>query len=177
MVERLNSEKLEEEFLDVVDDSDTVVGKVLRSEIDCENFRKVRSVAGFIINSKNQVWIPRRSPSKRLFPQCLDMSFAGYVKSGEDYDDAAKREMQEELHMDPENTNLIRIGKLSPGKEGVSSFIGVYLLRSDQWPSYNTSDFSGASWMSLRELIGTIMDGEKAKSDLLILARFLLSNL
>ncbi len=180
MNERLNLSQAEiqvdsqEEFLDIVDDQDNVIGRLPRSEIELTEFKNVRSVAGFLINSEGHVWIPRRTAGKKLFPLGLDMSFAGYARSGENYLDAAKREMKEELHIDPEKVEFKKLGKLSPHKDGVSSFMTVYLIKTDETPRYNPDDFSEGSWLEVDKLIQKLKEGETAKSDLLkVVERFL----
>ena len=65
-----------EEYLDLVDENDTVIGKKLRSEIYAEGLLNFRVINVFLINSKGQIWIPRRTASKAIFPSALDFSAA-----------------------------------------------------------------------------------------------------
>ncbi|MDZ4286214.1 MAG: NUDIX hydrolase, partial [Candidatus Sungbacteria bacterium] len=63
-----------DEFLDIVDENDNVIGTKKRSEVYAEHLSNFRVVNAFVRNSKGELWIPRRSADKRIFPLCLDMS-------------------------------------------------------------------------------------------------------
>ncbi|MDA2935925.1 NUDIX domain-containing protein [Patescibacteria group bacterium AH-259-L05] len=84
-----------DEYIDLVDEHDNVIGKKKRSEIYAKNLSNFRVVDAFIINSKKEIWIPRRTVNKRIFPLCLDTSMGGHVETGETYEHAFKREMRE----------------------------------------------------------------------------------
>jgi len=168
----------EVESLDITDDKDNVVGKRPRSEIELGKFRNVRVVVGFLVNSNGELWIPRRASHKKIFPSCLDMSVGGYVLSGEDYDDAFKRELKEELNIDSNTVRYTKLGKLSPYETHVSSFTTIYIVYANETPMYNRNDFSEGSWMKPEDLIEKIRKGEPAKSDLQpVVEAFLLSPL
>jgi len=74
-----------DEYLDLVDLQDSVIGRKLRSEVYAEHLSNFRVVNAFVLNSKGELWIPRRTADKRIFPLCLDMSVGGHVESGESY--------------------------------------------------------------------------------------------
>ena len=86
-----------DELLDLVDFNDQIIGTKLRSEVYAQNLNNFRVVNLFLSNDQNQLWIPRRTASKKLFPLSLDTSMGGHVSSGESYEEALKRELQEEL--------------------------------------------------------------------------------
>lgn len=88
-----------EEWLDLVNEHDQVVGRVTRSEAWANKFL-VRVINAFVVNTAGQLWIPRRTAHKRMFPNCLDMSVGGHVEPGESYEAAFQRETFEELNLD-----------------------------------------------------------------------------
>ena len=57
-----------------MDKDDCVIGTMRRSEVYAKKIHDVRVVNAFIINSKGELWIPRRAAHKRNYPLCLDMS-------------------------------------------------------------------------------------------------------
>ena len=93
--------KHEDEYLDLVDANDNVIGRELRSVIYKEGVSNFRVVNGFIRNYQGDLWIPIRKSDKRIFPNAFDFSVGEHVESDEPYDDAFKRGMTEELNLDP----------------------------------------------------------------------------
>lgn len=59
-----------------------------------------KTVHVWIINSKGELLVQRRSKDKRTYPNMLDISFAGHISSGESIVDGVLREGKEELGLD-----------------------------------------------------------------------------
>ncbi len=156
---------VQDELLDVVDVHDHVVGQLPRSEVYRQTLL-CRVVNVFLQNAQGQLWIPRRTAHKRHFPLGLDMSMGGHVESGESYEDALARELLEELRIDVQTTNCELLGYLTPHQNGVSAFMKVYRIVTDNVPAYNEDDFLKAQWLSPEQLLRKITDGEPAKGDL-----------
>lgn len=155
-----------DEYLDIVDKDDRVVGKMKRSEVHSKNLSNFRIINAFIVNSKGQIWIPRRAKNKKLFPLYLDASMAGHVKSGETYNKTFRRELKEELNMDADKIEFRSLGKTTPYANSTSCFSSVYEIKSDDTPNYNKNDFIEYFWFTPNEVLKKIEKGDKAKSDL-----------
>lgn len=160
-----------DELLDVVDVHDHVVRQLPRSEVYRQRLL-CRVVNVFLENTRGQLWIPRRTAHKRHFPLCLDMSMGGHVESGESYEEALARELSEELRIDVQTTTCELLGYLTPRQNGVSAFMKVYRIRTDDSPAYNKDDFSAAEWLLPEQLLRKIAEGEPAKGDLAALTRY-----
>ena len=160
-----------DEYLDLVDEKDQVIDKKKRSEVYAEHLSNFRVVNAFVVNSKGEIWIPRRAANKRIFPLCLDMSMGGHVESGETYEQTFKRETQEELNIDTDKANVRLLGHLTPKEDSVSAFMNVYEIRMEEAPNYNKDDFTEHFWISPKTLFEKITQGEKAKGDLPILVK------
>ncbi len=161
----------DDEYLDLVDEHDHVIGKKKRSEVYAQRLSNFRVVNLFLINSKGQIWIPRRAADKRVFPLGLDMSMGGHVESGESYDQTLKREAQEELNINTDTKKIKMLGHLTPHTDGVSAFMNVYELMSEIAPDYNTKDFTEYFWLTPKELFERIAQGELTKGDLPLLVK------
>ncbi len=161
-----NQKSIADECLDLVDENDKVIGKKKRSEVYNENLSNFRVVNAFIVNSKGEMWIPRRTAHKRIFPLCLDVSMGGHLKSGERYDQALKRETKEELNIDTDTAQIRLLGFLTPRKNNVSAFMNVYEIKMDKAPNYNKKDFTEYFWLTPKALFERIEKGEKTKDDL-----------
>ncbi|MBI3605018.1 MAG: NUDIX domain-containing protein [Nitrospirae bacterium] len=164
-----------DEYLDIVDENDKVIGRKKRSEVYKEGLSNFRVVNLFILNSNRELWIPRRAADKRLCPLCLDASMGGHVISGETYEEALSRELKEELNIDLENVRCTGIGYLTPHENAVSAFMKVYEIRTDLAPDYNRADFVEYFWLTRAALFERIERGERTKGDLPKLVEFFYS--
>ena len=153
------------EWLDLVNKQDEVVGRVTREEAWAGRL-PVRVINAFLVNSRGELWIPRRTAHKRMFPNCLDMSVGGHVESGEDYLTCFCRETQEELNLNVNDYQWREIAAFSPFNTTLSAFMRVYELQTDKTPDYNQDDFSEAFWLSPRQVLERIQNGDPAKGDL-----------
>jgi isopentenyl-diphosphate delta-isomerase type 1 len=85
------------EYFYVVDEEDRVIGKAAREECHSGSRLIHRSVYVFVLNEENELLLQRRSMAKDLYPGYYTASATGHVDYGEDYVDAARRELKEEL--------------------------------------------------------------------------------
>lgn len=157
---------MSDELLDIVNESDEVIGQQLRSEIYYQKSRNFRVVNLFIRNDQGALWIPLRSANKRIFPLSLDASMGGHVAAGESYRQALERELMEELRIDSRLVESKEIGRMTPHEHGVSAFMKVFLIESNDAPDYNRDDFISFSWLMPQELLEQLASGVKCKSDL-----------
>ncbi len=162
-----------EEYLDLVDGNDVVIASRPRSEIYAENLSNFRVINAFLINSKGQLWIPRRTAHKSIFPLALDFSAAGHVSSGDTYDGTFAKEVQEELNVDVTAVPWRTLGYLKPQAFGErpKQFMQVYEMQSDAVPQYNPDDFLEYFWLTPQEVIERIAGGDYAKEDLPLLIK------
>lgn len=155
-----------DELLDLVDGNDRVIGQQKRSEIYRLGLTNFRVVNAFLVNQEDKLWIPRRSSEKSIFPLCLDISMGGHVLAGENYEEAFRRELREELDLGLDDIPWRLIGHLTPQKHGVSAFMKVYQIDNDRTPTYNEDDFVEFFWLTPQEVLKRIDSGDRAKDDL-----------
>jgi isopentenyldiphosphate isomerase len=87
---------VEGEEVDIVDADDRVVGRATREEM---RRRRLLHRAAYILvfNRGGQLFVHRRTATKDVYPSFYDVAVGGVVAAGESYDDAARRELAEEL--------------------------------------------------------------------------------
>jgi isopentenyldiphosphate isomerase len=84
------------ELVDIVDDDDNVIATVTRAEMRARRLQH-RSVGVAVMSADGRLLIHRRSETKDIWPGWWDIAAGGVVAAGETYDDAATRELAEEL--------------------------------------------------------------------------------
>jgi 16S rRNA (adenine1518-N6/adenine1519-N6)-dimethyltransferase len=112
----------------VVDENDRQIGTSSRLEVHENNFRH-RAVHILIFNHSGEILLQKRSPWKDRHPLLWDSSAAGHVEANEDYDEAAARELMEELGA---SARLERIGKLPASDKTGQEFIVLYRGEHDR---------------------------------------------
>ena len=117
----------EQELLDIVNDEDNVIGQDTKEN----KFRKSlisRSVTVFILDDNKKLLIVKRSSKKESFPNRYDAAVCGNVKASEIYEEAAIREMKEEIGI---NCDLKFLGKIFNEFEEkgnvIKYFTGIFL--------------------------------------------------
>lgn len=145
---------MEEEYFDIVDDNDRVIGKDTRKNVHFKNL-KHRAVHILLQNQKEEIFLQKRSPLKDINPNCWDSSCSGHVLSEEDYDRAAHRELVEELGLEHLERPLIKLFKLPADTKTGNEFIWVYLGFSNGPFNLNPLEiaegrFYPPSWINLK---------------------------
>lgn len=154
-----------DEILDIVNEHDQIIGQMYRSEIYKQKLKSFRVINAFLVNNRNELWIPRRTHHKKLFPLCLDASVGGHVMSGEHYHQAFERELQEELNLNAADCNYEIVARLTPHTHNASAFMHLFIIHTSITPHYNTNDFESAQWISIQDLQSLIKNGEPTKGD------------
>lgn len=127
------------EYLDVYDEHGQKTGDVVERE---EAHRKGiwhKVIHVWVINSKNELLIQKRSKNKDLYPDKWYVSLGGHISSGEDNQQTIIREFKEELGVDV-SKQMNKIRYLYTFKERIianngafidHAFYDVYFLRQD----------------------------------------------
>lgn len=117
----------DEQFI-VVNEKDEIVGYKTRYECHHNKSLIHRAINIALFNSKGQIVLQKRSLQKDLYPGYYALSSTGHVSKGETYEEAAIRELKEEMGVS--KINLKRIDTfLVPAKdetEMIALFTGVY---------------------------------------------------
>lgn len=140
----------EQELLDIVNEHDKVIDSIHRRDM-----MRLRNISGhylrvvevFLQRPNGDIYLPRRSPEKKIFPGSLDHSAAGHINKGESYEEALVRETREELGIETTLADFIFIKKFKPTDE-LFYFRKFYLLCTDQEPKLSP-EHTEAVWLSL----------------------------
>jgi isopentenyldiphosphate isomerase len=160
-----------DEVLDLVDQNDRVIGTVAREEVASKMLALpgyVRAADCFIVNDSGQIFVPRRSPHKKMAPNGYDFSAGEHVASGETYIQAMVRGFLEELGIRVAVSDLLHIGTLDLRALGLLPYFdAIFVYRTNTTPDYNKNDFVSHEWLSPAEFIARLKAGEVAKVNIL----------
>ena len=102
-----------EEYVDILDEQGIVTGEVITKKEAHKVGKWHRSIHVMIISEDNKkILLQKRCPLKDLFPNMWDISVGGHVSSGEDTLVAAKRELSEELGLNPDDYDLVYVDEI-----------------------------------------------------------------
>src|SRR3989344_1645943 len=89
-----------DELVDVVNEKDEIIGQAMKSKCHAEGLWH-RISCNLIFNSEGKIWLQTRAKNINSGGK-LDYSASGHVKRGDTYEQAAQREIQEELGISTE---------------------------------------------------------------------------
>ena len=155
----------DQEILDLVDKDDNVIGTIARRDTakPGPHFGYIRASEAFLMNTKGQLWVPKRTLTKKISPGGYDFACAEHVGAGETYDEAIVRGFQEELNLNITIADLTPLGVLRPVGD-INYFRAIYVYKSDKAPQYNPEDFTGYEWLTPEEVLRNIANGVPAKA-------------
>ncbi len=109
---QLNGRELE--LFDICDENGVPSGRIKERAMVHRDGDLHRTVHMWVIRKKEDgrfdVLLQKRSRNKDAYPGCYDISSAGHVRAGDDYDSSALRELDEELGIRAEKGDLRFIG-------------------------------------------------------------------
>ena len=139
----------DEEWFDVVDEQDRVVGRASRAEVHARNLRH-RAVHLWLFRPNGRLLLQKRALHKDSAPGCWVSSCSGHLDCGEDYEGAARRELEEELGIPPEEVAWTPPWRKFPASpETGHEFVQVYLLRGYRGAVHpNPEEVTDLRWMA-----------------------------
>ncbi len=142
---------IQAELVDVVNEKDEISGQDLRINKIKKGFI-FRVAAAFLIDSGGKFIITKRAKQKDIDSGLYDLAAVGGVLAGESYEQAIKRELQEELSISCEVKMLDKFYWEIKRNEGFfKTFCAVFLGKTDQIPKLN-DEVSEFKKMSLAEI-------------------------
>jgi isopentenyl-diphosphate Delta-isomerase len=104
-----------------------------------------------LLNPRGEIYIQHRAATKRLWPDRKTISTSGHVDPGETFEQAAVREVREELGVDLRQSDLRLLGSFT----GLAHCGPVYEVRSDATPVPSPAelDVRRSGFVSVAELV------------------------
>jgi isopentenyldiphosphate isomerase len=138
-----------EELVEVVDERGTVLRVVTRAEMRAGRLRH-RAVFIVVLSYDGRILVHLRSGGKDLWPSRWDLAAGGVVGAGEAWEQAARRELAEELGV--EEPALEHLGGGAYGDDDVELLGEVFMVVSDGPFHFSDGEVVEARTVDRREL-------------------------
>lgn len=146
------------EYMDIVNEKNEIVGSTTKDEI-YEKKIPHRIVHILVINPKtNQVYFQKRSETKSFLPGYYCTSAGGHVQSGESYQNAAKRELVEEIGIKAE---LKKATDLEFEDSGHKRFIQLFVAYAEEGFEFRDGEVASGEFLDLDKAKELIDKNEK----------------
>ena len=139
----------ETELVDIVDDDDQVVATVTRAEMRAGRLQH-RAVSIAVMGSDRRLLVHRRAHDKDVWPGMWDVAAGGVVAAGESYEDAARRELAEELGVEVADFHHLGEGRFVD--ESVALIGRGYLAVHDGPFTFTDGEIAEVRWVNADQL-------------------------
>ncbi|MDP2749408.1 MAG: NUDIX domain-containing protein [Nanoarchaeota archaeon] len=137
------------EYRDVVDENDKVLYSVPKHEIYGKKLSH-RIVHVLVFNKKGEIFLQKRSEKLKYLPGHWCTSAGGHAMAGESYEEAAKRELKEEINVPAKN--LEEVAHFIHDVSGWIKHVRIFRMDYDGPINVNKEDVSEGKWFSRKEL-------------------------
>ncbi len=135
----------------IVNEQDEIIGYMTKTQA-YEKKAMLRSVQMFVYNSKGELYIQKRSKNKNRYPGYFCASAAGHVESGENYQEAATRELKEELGIKKtEGLEFITKDKTPVGKGNYAMMV-LFTIITDEPITLQKKEIEAGRFYSVKEI-------------------------
>ncbi len=144
------------EYFEIVDDQDRVIGRALRSACHGNPALVHRVAHVLVFNRDGALLLQKRSRNKDIQPGRWDTSVGGHLDPGEDYRQAAVREMAEELGVTGVPLTFLYHSRIRNDIE--SENVATFLTRHDgpfNFPQVEIEEIRFWSAAEIEEAVGT----------------------
>ena len=146
-----------------VDENDKPIGPVGRDDSRKLGLR-YRLVRISVEDRQGNILIQKRTATKKTYPNCWDTSAGGNIDYPESYEQAALRELSEEIGIKVaalDEVAYFYAEAVDPDGNKMNRFTKVYRLVVDEQPelTLQPDEVSEARWVSLAELRDIVLGG------------------
>ena len=149
------------ELIEIVDENGNFTGQVMDKEEAHDKNLLHNEVGIFIINDDGKVLLQKRSANKRFSPNKWGLC-AGHVDAYETLEDAALREIKEEVGLDVTPKELIPYGEreitISDSNSHITYFYYVKCNKKEDEFIIQEEELSEVKWFNIDEIITMIKD-------------------
>ncbi len=161
------------EYIDIVNEQDEVIGKTSQKDIYDKKLNH-RIVHIMVINPKaREIYFQKRSEKKDFLPGYYCTSAGGHVQSGETYEQAAERELHEEIGL---QIPLKRATSLQFVSDNHKRFIELFLAFAEEGFHFKDGEVASGEFLDFEKAHELIEKGEKIHPQLSVCFKWLYEN-
>ncbi len=157
-------------MIDLVDFDDQVIGQAPRSRMRAENLRHRCTAVIVIDHREERLLVHQRSREKDVWPLWWDLAAGGVVEAGEVLDDAAARELEEELGV---TTDLRKLGSRHHCDHQVDVFMHVWLGHHEGPFVFTDGEIEQTQWLTPDGLAARLEDDHWCTDSIAVALPFL----
>ena len=139
------------ELVEVVDDDGRVLEVVTRARMRAGRLRH-RCTFVVVRDPAGRVLVHQRSPHKDMWPSRWDLAAGGVVRAGEDWDDAAARELAEEVGVAGVALTPLVDGVVAYTDDDVAELARIWSAAWDGPVTFSDGEVVDARWVTVEEL-------------------------
>jgi isopentenyl-diphosphate delta-isomerase len=143
-----------EEILEICDRHNRIIGRAFRETIHRLGLRH-RAVHIFVFNTAAELYLQLRQQHKDQYPGHWDSSAAGHVSTGESYAAAAARELEEELGL---REDLSQVAEVTACPETGWEHVVLFQCWTASTPTPNPEEIEQGAFYSLAEVDRMLTD-------------------
>ena len=151
------------ELIEIVDENGNFTGQVMDKEEAHDKNLLHNEVGIFIINDKKEILLEKRSANKRFNPNKWGLC-AGHVDAYETLEEAALREIKEEVGLDVSIEELIPYGEkevtIKDSNSHITYFYYVKCNKKEDEFIIQEEELSKVKWFNIDEIIMMIKEGK-----------------
>jgi isopentenyl-diphosphate delta-isomerase type 1 len=150
----------EDELLDLVDGQNRVIGVVRRGDCHGDPTRRHRAVHVFVVNARGDMLLQKRARTKRIQPGRWDTSVGGHVCHGETYEQAAVKEIEEELGICIGDARALTWRHDHVWRSAVETeHVRTFMLAHEGPFSFQASEIEEGRFWSVRDIVSAMKTG------------------
>jgi len=146
------------EWVDVINKEGEVIEKASREEVHKKRLLH-KAVRIFVFNAKKQLYVQKRSSDKEIYPSYFEGSLSGHVSSGENYAEAAKRELKEELNISGKPKELFKYELYNTEEQAIFK---LFIIENyDGEITLDREEVESGKFMNVEDIEKEISEGKK----------------
>jgi len=159
----------------IVDENDNYIGEEEKEKCHDGGGILHRGFLAMVFNRDGELFLTRRSRTKRLWPGFWDGTVASHLKKGEDYEQASKRRLRQEIGLETDQVQYLfkfhyRVGYRDIGAENEICAITEVKGIESGWIFPDPDEISGIRTIAPGLLIGEMAENRDIYTPWLIIA-------